>query len=52
MPKSIGPNIIEVQKPTITGDEAVIMVSGLDGSEPQTGKVTMIRRNNQWLFRA
>jgi len=51
MIQDIEPTGIVVQKATIEGDDAVLMVTGLDGKKPKEGKVTMMRLNNQWLVK-
>jgi len=51
MIQDMEPAGIVVQKATITGDDAVLMVTGLDGKKPKAGKVTMMRLNNQWLIK-
>ncbi len=51
MIQDMEPTDIVVEKATIAGDDAVLMVTGLNSKKLQTGKVTMMRLNNQWLVK-
>lgn len=51
MMQDMEPSDIVVQKATITGDDAVLMVTGLSSKKSQMGKVTMMRLNDQWLVK-
>ena len=51
MIQDMEPTDIVVQKSDITGDDAVLMVTGLNRKNLQTGKVTMMRLNDQWVVK-
>ena len=51
MIQSMEPINMVVQKATVTGQDAVLLVTGTLNGKPQTGKVTMIQLNGRWLVK-
>jgi hypothetical protein len=51
MIQSMEPVNIVVQKATVTGDDAVLLVTGTLNGKPQSGKVTMMQLGGRWLVK-
>lgn len=47
--RKMQPTGITVLKATETGDDAALIASGMEGTKPQTGKVTMKKLNGKWI---